>query len=173
MALFTSKLTWGEAAATNFSIGIAGARSYGEPCKYLAFVISETNGKATITGRIGIASLTTAGWYYNDLTSVEDQRLTLGGLLLSVSLEAEEIADKQKEVREINLQSYEKIKINMSLNDVISILGEGKLISESETASMRSSEYEWKTGEAKIVLSFENDKMIKKSQTGISKSRGK
>jgi hypothetical protein len=169
MALFTSKLTFGEEMATRFSIGVAGARSSGEPCKYLAFVISETDGKATITGRIGIASPTTTGWYYNDLTSVEDQRLTLGGLLLSVSLEADEIADKQKEVREITLQSYEKIKIDMSIKEVISILGEGKLLSESETASMRSSEYEWKTSEAKIVLSFENDKVIKKSRTEISK----
>jgi hypothetical protein len=55
----------------------------------------------------------------------------------------------------------------MSLEEVVALLGTGKLVNETETASLRSSEYEWTIGEMKITVTFENNKLTKKSQKGV------
>ena len=167
MALFTTGLTWGEAASTGFSIGLAGARSYGDPFKFVAFAINEVNGQSVVVGKIGIASITTGGWYIKDLTSVEMQRITLTTIFRQVKNAAEQLVSNQKVSEETKLQGYQRVKIGMPLEEVLGILGGGRSVSENETATLKTVVYEWTSGDSRITATFENNKLSQKSQTGL------
>ena len=72
----------------------------------------------------------------------------------------------------VTLENFRKLKLGMNYDEVVEILGkEGKVISEIEVSDLKTTQCEWKSNKdnlnAKISLTFINDKLKVKMQTGL------
>ncbi len=74
----------------------------------------------------------------------------------------------------INKENYDKIENGMTLEEVEKILGKGEANAESNTdmsgtgmADMKFAVYTWQDGTSVISLTFHNDKVETKVQTGL------
>ena len=164
-AIFSAEPSWGESAAVRFGIGLRGGRALNNPVKVIAFAVNETVLKSVaVEGKIGMYTLTTSGWYYEDLTSSDGYRDTLDSIISKAKSMSRNIADQIVSASQSSQELYEKIKVGMNVEEVLKMLGKGRIVSDSETETSRTIEYEWIFGNNKINSTFENDRLIKKSQ---------
>lgn len=78
--------------------------------------------------------------------------------------------DNENSDNGMNQDKFNQIQTGMSYEEVKNIVGEdGQNISESEIAGIKTIMYQWETDDWGIMLvTFQNDKVTNKSQSGIS-----
>jgi hypothetical protein len=156
IALFTCGLSTGEI----FRYG-------GNAVKFMAFAVSDQGGKAQVVGNAGVMRGTYTGPYYTSLLHDLDFRSRLHATLGRLREAAGKLDEIQVKQEGEQLAIYRKLAIGQSFAEIEKVLGKGKLIEETETATTRTAEYEWKATAWRIVLTFENDKLARKSQAGL------
>lgn len=165
MALFTTKASWSESFELGFS---SPGGTIGSPMRYLAFAVSsDSQGSAVVNSKIGLIKQTYTGVFYIDKTSVEAYRKELNSILTVIENKAAELKDVVESEQSANIEAYQQVKIGMAYQEVFQLLGKGKALNETETANLKIEEYEWTSGSGKISITFENGKVVKKSQSGL------
>ena len=103
--------------------------------------------------------------------------LAMGGCYYLLKTTAEEVRNEQRKQQEqqqpaakqITWQDFQKIQPGMNYFQVVQLLGEGRLISESVFADSSAQVYSWDVGFLKsITCYFQNGKLITKSQVGLN-----
>jgi hypothetical protein len=165
MALYTAQANWKEALQLGLS---SSARTYGGSVKYLAFAVSNNSeGKAVIQARIGLITATYDGYFYLDKTTFVDYRSELNAIILSAKSVTEKRQSNAVFDEAATQSAYQKIRIGITYAETELLLGKGRLLSESETATLITAEYEWASKDGKITATFENGKLVKKGRSGL------
>ena len=81
---------------------------------------------------------------------------------------AQNLSNQQKSTNLTFQQQYDKIKIGMTLEEATEILGAGKTLSVTENDTSKITELQWNSGEGRVLMIFDNDKLIKKSYSIVS-----
>ena len=65
-------------------------------------------------------------------------------------------------------EKYDKLKNGMTYKEVVEIMGsEGSEFSRSEIGRFTTLLYKWEDGPANIIVTFSNDRLVVKSQSGV------
>jgi hypothetical protein len=107
----------------------------------------------------------------SDLGKKTDDSSTKSGNSDSIANTATKTAkdnDRQKSSA-LNIADYNRVKNGMKLSEVLDILGsEGSEVSSSEAGKAKISTYKWEGKDySYIICTFNNDKLMLKSQSGI------
>lgn len=135
---------------------------------YLALAVADQEkDRCVVAARIGLYTVSRFSSSFEDRTIDPAYRPTLDGILENAQRAA--LANHEQGASELAkvADAYTSLKIGATKDAAFAVLGKGKLLGETETAQGRTAEYEWRIGDARITLVFENDKLSKKSQTGL------